>query len=108
VRRVVRALQADLDVPVIENPDVARGEADAGRGPRGRPRRRARGRRQEQRSAAGGEDGPQTRYCTFPVIAKCARRFRAQQASLDSWQSGISLPYETVFSRSAGTPSETR
>ena len=105
MRRAVRAKDPDLDVPVIEDPDVPRGKADARTG---RARRRARGRREEQRPAPGGEDGSEIRYRTFPVIAKCARRFRAQQGSPDSWQSGISLPYETVFSRSAATPSETR
>ena len=73
-----------------------------------RPRVRGLGRGTEQDAAAQSENGGSSRYRVLPVIAKCARRLRAQQVSLDSWQSGISLPYETVFSRSAATPSETR
>ena len=100
MRRAVAALQADLDVAVVEDTDVTSGKPDDRVGVLGW----AEGGREDQGAAGEGE----ARYRTLPVISKCARRFRAQQASLDSWQSGISLPYETVFSRSAGTPSETR
>ena len=95
MRRAVAALQRDDDVAVIEDLDLRHGEADdgSGAGVRGDAQRGRQGER---------------RYRTLPVISKCARRLRAQQDSLDSWQSGISLPYETVFSRSAATPSETR
>ena len=112
VRRAVGALDRDLHVTVVEDPDVAGGEADARRhalecpGTGGRSRWAASGRSRGQEQDAAAKNG--TRYRTLPVIAKCARRFRAQQVSLDSWQSGISLPYDTVFSRSAPTPSETR
>ena len=92
VRRAVDALHGHLDVAVVEDPDVARRQPD-GRGAFGGRRRvRGLGRGPDQDAAAQGEDGRSSRYWTLPVIAKCARRFRAQQASLDSWQSGISLP----------------
>jgi hypothetical protein len=44
----------------------------------------------------------------LPVTVKWARRFFCQHSSLDCVQTGTSLPYETVFSRSAVTPRETR
>jgi len=47
-------------------------------------------------------------YCVFPETVRCARRFCCQHASLDSMQTGTSLPYDTVRSLSAGTPRETR
>ena len=94
MRRAVGALQRDLDVSVVEDAGIA-GEHPDG----------ARGLRPDRRRSAASPARPGTmarptarartaasRYRTFPVIAKCARRFRAQQASLDSWQSGISLP----------------
>src|SRR5438067_1597435 len=43
-----------------------------------------------------------------PEIADTARRFCAQQASLDSVQTGLSLPYEIVSTRDGATPSDTR
>ena len=49
-----------------------------------------------------------TGYFALPVTVDFARRFFCQQASFDSVQTGTSLPYETVFSRSAGTPRLTR
>ena len=100
MRRAVPALQPDEDVAVVEDPRVGSGKTDDRR--RGRDREG----RNDQDAADTGEGGG--RYRTLPVIAKCARRLRAQQASFDSWQSGISLPYDTVFRRSAATPSETR
>lgn len=47
-------------------------------------------------------------YCVFPETVRWARRFCCQHASLDSMQTGTSLPYDTVRSLSAGTPRETR
>ncbi len=47
-------------------------------------------------------------YCVLPVTVKCARRFFCQHSSVEAWQAGTSLPYETVLSRLAGTPSDTR
>ena len=97
--RAVAALHPDEDVAVIEDARVGSREAHDRRG-------RDREGREDQDAADAGES--RGRYRTLPVIAKCARRLRAQQGSLDSWQSGISLPYDTVFSRSAATPRETR
>src|SRR5579862_6265391 len=47
-------------------------------------------------------------YFVFPLTVKWSRRFRAQQSSTASLQSGTSLPKEVVFMRFAATPRETR
>ena len=108
MRQAVGGLHGNVHVAVVQDLDVAGGDPN-GRGSfGGRPAAGGGRSRGQQQADAAGEDGPPNAYRVLPVIAKCARRFRAQQVSPDSWQSGISLPYDTVFSRSAATPSETR
>ena len=54
--------------------------------------------------------GPTARddYSVFPETVRWARRFFCQHSSMESMQTGTSLPYDTVRNLSAGTPREIR